>query len=328
MLNKIVAIIVLSIALQADWNEYKNRFIQSDGRVIDKKNKNITHSEGIGYTLYFAYKFDDDKTFDLVYRWYGDNLPKNSFGLVSWKWGEDKENTWRTLDSNNATDGDLWIAYSLLLMAEKRQDLHLREEALSLMDAVKQHLIVRQKKRLFLLPGKEGFQKKEEIVVNPSYYRFDIFQAFAKEDPDGPWRELEKDGEWLLHQANFTPLNLPADWISIDENLTICPARNKRFGYDAIRIPLNILQSTLPTKRELLLPYQNYVEMMKIGDQPFGVVGLEKGVIHLYDYNYGHLAIYDKLLPQPIFAEKLQTLIQDDEEDYYAYALYLFTTLN
>ena len=318
---------LLSISLYADWDEYKNRFIQSDGRVVDKKNGNITHSEAIGYTLYFAYKFNDDKTFDKVHDWYYNNLSKNSYGLISWKWGEDSNGNWGILDHNNASDGDLWIAYDLLLMAEKRGDKQLREEAFSLMKAIKKHLIIEYKEKLFLLPGKDGFKKSDHIILNPSYYRFDIFKAFSILDSMDPWRALSKDGEWLLHNAVFSSLHLHSDWITLDKNLTIKPAKNMKFGYDAIRIPLNIMQSTLPTKIDLLQHYESYVHMMREGSLPLGTVALERGSISLYDYCYGHLAIYDMLLSKPLFRQKLKRMIQEDKDNYYAYTLYLFTTL-
>ena len=34
--------------------------------------------------------------------------------LPAWQWGRSKAGNWQILDSNNASDADLWIAYSLL----------------------------------------------------------------------------------------------------------------------------------------------------------------------------------------------------------------------
>ena len=318
---------LLSLSLSADWSEYKERFIQNDGRVVDKKNGNITHSEAIGYTLYFAYRFNDKETFDKVYRWYKNNLKKNKYGLVSWKWGERKQHTWGIIDHNNATDGDMWIAYDLLLMGQKRGDKTLKSEAISLMEAIKKYLVITYGKKMFLLPGKKGFVKKTHIILNLSYYRFDIMEAFSAVDDKGPWKILSQDGEWLLCQAVFTPLKLHPDWIVLNKDLTIKPAMNRLFGYDAIRIPLNIMQSKLSTKSTLLKNYRRYVNMMQEGSLPLGTVALEKGSVSLYDYCYGHLAIYDKLVSKPLFADKLKKMIQEDKDNYYAYTLYLFTTL-
>jgi endoglucanase len=206
MLSKLLLTILLSLPLFADWNEYKDRFIQHDGRVLDKKNGNITHSETIGYTLYFAYRFNDDKTFDKVYHWYKNNLKKNQYGLVSWKWGKKDQHTWGILDHNNATDGDMWIAYDLLLMGQKRVDERLKSEAISLMEAIKKHLVITYGKKRFLLPGKEGFIKQGHIVLNPSYYRFDILEAFSAVDDKGPWKIRVFDNKFPAVSQNGNPV--------------------------------------------------------------------------------------------------------------------------
>jgi endoglucanase len=327
MWNRLLLFLLISTSLHADWAEYKHRFIQKDGRVIDKSNQHITHSEAIGYTLYFAYIYHDDETFERVYTWYKTHLPKNTNGLISWKWGKDKSGNWRILDKNNASDGDLWIAYDLLLMAERKHDLSLQKEARLLIEAIKSHLVIEYQNRLFLLPAKDGYLKQKHITVNLSYYIFTIFEKFKKIDPEGPWDVLLKDGKWLLDQSRFSVLQLPADWINIDENLTITPSKNKSFGYDAIRIPLNIMYSSLENKSKLMQPYIRYVDMMTAGESILGTVALETGDIHLYDFCFGHLAIYNMISKNKIFTQKLEQLIQSERENYYAYALYLFSII-
>jgi len=325
MLNKILILILFTLCVEGHWTGYKERFLQKDGRVIDKKNNNITHSEAIGYTLYFAYKFQDDKAFDKVYQWYGSHMQKNQYGLIPWVWGEDGFNEWRTLDINNATDGDMWIAYSLLLMGERRGDTLMIEEAKMLVKAIKKHLLISLKDRVFLLPGKEGHDKNDGFFLNLSYYHFDILDAFFKETKDPIWEELSTDAEWLLHQSQFSSLKLHSDWIFIDNSLTIHDARNKMFGYDAIRIPLNIAKSNLSTRQSLLRPYKNFTNMMS-NEIPLGTVLLENGTIALYDYCFGHLAVYNYLSEDKRFEKKVKKMMMEDKNNYYAYALYLFTT--
>ena len=36
------------------WRSYKQRFVATDGRVIDTGNKNVSHTEGQGYAMLFA----------------------------------------------------------------------------------------------------------------------------------------------------------------------------------------------------------------------------------------------------------------------------------
>ena len=318
-LKTIVIFVLLSMSLSANWSEYKKQFIKSSGQVIDRSDHNATHSRAIGYTLYLAYRYQDDATFHKVYRWYRKNLHENSSGLTPKKWNSS--------DKKNSSDGDIWIAYSMLLMAEKSYDDEMMSLALDHIEAIRKNLIVSRGGRLFLLPSSQGYRGNDAITINLSYYRFDIFEKFAEvEDPDS-WQKLSKDGEWLLNHSLFTPLNLHSDWINIDKKLSITIAKNSSFGYDAIRIPLNLMQSSLPSKYRLLLPYFNYAKMMQDGKLPLGTVQLSSGDIHIYDYSFGHLAIYDKLLNRDLFIKRIKKMMESDRENYYAYALYIFSTL-
>ncbi len=326
LVSVVIVVFIMSTNSYAGWDRYKELYVQDDGRVIDKANQSITHSEAIGYTLYFAFKFNDDKTFDKVYQWYKNNMPLNEKGLVPWKWGEKYDGKWGILDFNNASDGDMWIAYALLLMSERRNDSLMLKEAKNLIIAMRENVIFNFYNKNFFLPGGVGFVHDEYIVVNPSYYRFDIFKKFATVD-HSKWMDLHNDGIWLLERTKFGSLDLPSDWVSIDKDLIVAPAVNNTFGYDAIRIGLNILDSGIKQEKQdqLLLPWKRYIKMMEVAGIPLGVVSLDKGTIDLYNYGFGHLAIYSKIYYLPFFAEKKQKLMQKRQEDYYAFALYLFS---
>ena len=318
-LKIIIVFVLLSLSLSADWSEYKKQFITTSGQVVDGSDNNATYSRAIGYTLYLAYRFQDDTTFHKVYRWYRRNLHENSSGLTPKKW--------KGADKANESDGDIWIAYSMLLMAEKSYDGELMRLALKHIRAIRKNLIKSRGGKLFLLPSSYGYRDKDKIIINLSYYRFDIFDKFAEVDDLDTWRRLSKDGEWLLNHSLFTPLKLHSDWISVDKKLSIKSAKNSSFGYDAIRIPLNLMQSSLPSKYKLLLPYFNYAKMMQDGKLPLGTVKLSSGDIHMYDYSFGHLAMYDKLLNRNLFSKRMKKMMKSGKKNYYAYALYIFSTL-
>jgi len=320
MYMKIIIIFVLLFAsLSADWSQYKKEFVRRDGQVVDRSDDNATYSRAIGYTLYLAYRFQDDDTFYRVYRWYRQNLYNGSSKLAP--------NRWRASDKNNSTDGDIWIAYSLLLMAEKSYDDELMELALNHIKTIREKLIVSRQGKLFLLPSMSRYRDGNDMIINLSYYRFDIFDKFAEIDDLATWKKLSRDGEWLLNHSWFTPLKLHPDWITVDANLSVKPAKDNSFGYDAIRIPLNLMQSSLPSKYRLLLPYFNYAKMMQDGKLPLGTVKLNSGDIHMYDYSFGHLAIYDKLLDRDLFVNRMQKMMKEDKNNYFAYTLYIFSTL-
>lgn len=321
----------MSILLHASWSEYKALFLAKDGRVIDRANSDITHSESIGYAMYLALQHDDLESFKKIHLWYTNNLKKNEFGLISWKWGKKKNNTWGILDMNNASDGDLWIAYDNLLMYEKTKNISYKNEGLTLIKSIKKHLVVEQAGSLYLLPGQKGFKHKDSIVVNLSYYLFFIFDKFYKYDKDPLWKQLKEDGIALLYKARFTPLQLNPDWVSINKyNSKVTLAQNASFGFDAIRIPCNILKSEIKNKDKLLRPYQNYVDAMKKSGAIFGVSDLKNGTISISNYSFAHLSIYnmiDKYFNnKESFIAQLNRLKGERKDDYYAYSIYLFAT--
>jgi len=334
MLNRLLfTLFIITSSLHASWSEYKADFIAKDGRVIDRVNKEVTHSEGIGYAMYFAIKSNDIKTFKRVENWYKNNLKKNEYGLFSWKWGEDKNGSWHVLDSNNASDGDLWIAYDNLLMFEMTKDIAYKNSALLIMESIKKHLLVKYAGSLYLLPGKLGFDTKESLEINPSYYLFFIFDKFKEYDNDKIWSQLKTDGISLLYKSRFTSLGLNADWIKIDKQSgKISTSRTNSFGYDALRIPFNILKSDIRNKDRLLEPYRAYVDAMKKVSSVFGVTDLKDGKISLYNYSYGHLSIYNMIdeyfNKSHSFTQKIKKLKGENRDDYYSHSIYLFTIFN
>jgi endoglucanase len=317
-------------SLYGDWNEYKTLFITDDGRVMDKTNKNITTSESIGYGMYLALIHEDTKTFEKIYKWYHNNLPFNKDGLIPWKWGESANGEWKLLDDNSASDGDLWITYCNLLIYEKTKEERYKKEAFFLMQNIKKSLLSYNGDHVLLLPAEKGFETKEKVIVNLSYYLFFIFEKFTEYDKDRVWKQLQREGSLLIQKARFTPLALNADWVSIQKkDFSISLAKNKSFGYDALRIPLNIIKSSLPDKNKLLAPYKHYIDAMKAAGTIFGTVNLQDGVISIYNYSYAQVAIYrmiEKYFTQEsIFEKKFRQIQGEHKDDYYAYSIYLFT---
>jgi endoglucanase len=343
MLNKLsFFLIILTVtanlsAMSQDstsWQNFKDKFIQKDGRVIDYMNSDITHTEGIGYALYFSQYFNDKKTFDIIYTWYTNNIKKNNFNLPGWKWGKAEDGTWKMLDFNSASDANLWIAYSLLLMNDKIEESRYKTEALSLIKNIKQYQIKKVNSKTYLLPAENGFSDKNSLKLNPSYMLFEIFQYLSKYEDDNTWENLIDSSKYILKKAQFSKLQLHPDWLilNIKNNQFSLDTKKPLFSYDAIRIPLNIIRSSLneATKEELLQPYINYVKMMK--NSSLGSVDLNKGIISMYDMSFGHLAVYLKIAKQYNLDNRnldaeLKKRMKKEHENYYAYSLYLFTTI-
>ncbi|MCQ4163027.1 glycosyl hydrolase family 8 [Roseomonas sp. GC11] len=220
------------------WEEFKQRFIAPIGRVVDTGNKDCSHSEGQGWGLLLAASFDDQAAFDRILSWTRAELRRPYDSLTAWSW---KPNRARPVeDSNNATDGDLFIAWALARAGRRWGRPALVEEARAILRDLDRLCVREVDGRPVLLPAAFGFEHPGYLVVNPSYYVFPAFPALAQLHPQGRWMALYEGGLDLLRQARFGRWGLPADWVRLASGERPKPAWGwpPRFSYDAIRVPL------------------------------------------------------------------------------------------
>lgn len=236
-----------------DWMLFKQRFISPEGRVIDSGQGGISHSEGQGVAMLLATAQRDRTTFAGLWEWTRSHLQIRQDRLLAWRWvpgaGAD--------DLNNATDGDLFVAWALLRAHDQWPEAGYRESAMAILEDVRHYLIHRDPRGPLLLPGREGFSKPEGVTVNLSYWLFPAFSEFDRALPDPLWRELGETGINVLLEAHFGRWGLPPDWLALGEKLAPAPDRPPRFGYDAVRIPLYLLWAG-QTRPELLDPFRRY----------------------------------------------------------------------
>lgn len=102
---------MLSSEIDASWLVYKTRHIDRSGRVKDNGNGGISHSEGQGYAMVLAATIGDRKAFDKIWAWTKTELMAGGQAFAAWKW--DPKAVPHITDPNNATDGDLLIAWGL-----------------------------------------------------------------------------------------------------------------------------------------------------------------------------------------------------------------------
>ncbi|MBI0432665.1 glycosyl hydrolase family 8 [Roseomonas sp. KE0001] len=222
-----------------EWESFRARFVTGDGRVVDTGNGGISHSEGQGWGLLFAEAFDDQATFRRILAWTRRALARPQDRLHAWRWQPGRARP--VEDANNATDGDIFIAWALSRAARRWQDPDLALLAGEMLRDLEALCIRQVDGRTLLLPAAFGFDHPRHVVVNPSYYVFPAFPGLARLRPAGPWKELTAEGCRLLRQARFGPWQLPADWIQIDRpHGAPRPAQGwaPRFSYDAVRVPL------------------------------------------------------------------------------------------
>lgn len=223
----------------AEWDQFKRRFVSGDGRVVDTGNGGISHTEGQGWGMLCAVVFDDPATFDLLYGWTARTLRRRADRLHAWRYRPNAPIP--VADTNNATDGDLFIASALWRAAWRWGRPDLEHAAQAIARDILSVLVRQVGDRTVLLPGAQGFETQRLMTINPSYYVFPALEEMAALAPSPVWARLISDGVTMLTEARFGRWQLPPDWLRVDrETGSLAPHPNwpARFSYDAIRVPL------------------------------------------------------------------------------------------
>jgi endo-1,4-beta-D-glucanase Y len=238
------------------WSPWRDRFLSSDGRIVDDANGNISHSEGQGYGLLLALLAQDRSTFNRIWSFTRRELLLRDDGLAVWRW--DPNGAPHVADVNNASDGDILIAYSLALAGEQWNSPELTAAARDLATSIGRVLVKRASDRTLLMPAAKGFatgERSDGPVVNLSYWIFEALPVLGRLAPETDWGALADNGRDLIVAARFGPARLPSNWISLKTGAP-APAQgfDRLFGYDAIRIPLYLLRAGI-VDRTLLEPF-------------------------------------------------------------------------
>lgn len=219
------------------WQDFEQRFIRS-GRVIDTGNGGISHSEGQGFGMLFAVAAGDRESFDNLWQWTARVLQRDD-GLLRWRYAPcPQQNARCVTDDNNASDGDLLVAWALLRAHEAWGDRAYREAAQRIIAAIAGQLVIRHEGYTLLLPGVAGFRHGDDVTVNLSYWVFPALTAFLQQHSNGPWQALIDSGVALVDTARFGAAHLPPDWLQVGDDLQPSPRFPTRYGFDAVRIPL------------------------------------------------------------------------------------------
>jgi len=261
------AALLLALSLAADpcaprpwplFDRYVERFVSSDGRVVDRTHGDRTVSEGQAYLAFFSLAAGDRAHFDRALRWSVDNLARGDLEarLPAWLWGRDERGAWRVLDDNAATDADLWMAYALVeagrLWSSPRYDALGRA---LLANVVRSELAELPGLGPMLLPAPRGFEIKAGRAwrLNPSYLPPHVARGLVAAGVPGPWgailaahlRMLRESAErgWIPDWVLFRNGRFEAD-----------PVTGRAASYDAIRVYLwnGMLSEQDPLRAALL----------------------------------------------------------------------------
>lgn len=228
-----------------EWQAYVVNFVGDEGRVIDKANGGISHSESQGYGLLLSVLAEDRPTFERILSFTNTELRIREDGLAAWRWEPDA--TPAVTDTNNATDGDMLIAYALVRAGQLWDDAGLVEAGAEMIRTIGRRLLVNADGLPAILPGEYGFAEEgEAAVLNPSYWIFETFPVFASVDPVIDWTAVSATGLEILSRAADTDAGIPSDWVQLlDGGIGPSPNVPPEFGYNGIRIPLYLIRAGL-----------------------------------------------------------------------------------
>ncbi|CAN7610179.1 glycosyl hydrolase family 8 [Pararhizobium sp. LjRoot255] len=238
------------------WQAYKDEFLEPGGRIVDDGNGNISHSEGQGYGLLLSVLAGSQADFELIWAFTRTELLLRNDGLAAWKWSPGAKP--HVTDANNASDGDILIAYALGLAGQQWSRRDYTAAGAAIARAILARTVVQNNGRTLLLPGATGFSaadRDDGPVINPSYWIFEAFPVLDQLAPSPVWGTLRGEGIAIINELRFGPKQLPADWVALRPSPKPAAGFPAEYGYNALRIPLYLVRGGV-TDRQLLLRFR------------------------------------------------------------------------
>ncbi len=315
-------------ATAAEWGLYKQLYINPEGRVIDTGNADVSHSEGQGIGLLLAVHNKDRAAFDKIWHWTRTNLQTRPDKLFTWKWVPGAPGGGKA-DANNATDGDLFIAWALSRAGRQWVEAAYLEAAREISRDIRAKLLRQSAYGLLLLPGEQGFVKDNQVTVNLSYWMFPALQDLNRLDPAPEWGQLIDSGLKLLQTGRFGRWQLPPDWLRLADKPELAPDFKPRFGYDAIRIPLYLIWAKLDNP-DNLKPFKDFWGYFKSASFVPAWSNLTDDSVDSYNASPGIQAIISLAnLPVSARADNHKPLLTQSSPDqaYYSASLLLLSKI-
>ena len=231
------------------WVSWSAVHLDPSGRVVDNAQNGVSHSEGQGYALVLASAFGDRDAYDRIWGWTRENLQvRRADQLLTWLWDPDTPD--QPADTNNASDGDLFVAWGLLRGALEFGDdsyLDAAREIARDIDRVCIHAMPGRPDWTVMIPGADGFLDPEtqRVTMNLSYAFHRPMRDLAQEF-DLPRLALASSTNRAIVDR-MCEFGLPPDWLDVWPS-GMAPTEEKPpvYGYEALRIPLFEIWSGRP----------------------------------------------------------------------------------
>ncbi len=220
---------------------------------------NICVSEGQGYgmmivALMAGFDSTAQETYDALYRFYKSHPASSSPHLMAWSQNKDCV----SIDGGTATDGDMDIAYSLLLADAqwgKHSTINYKEEALEMIQAIRREEV---NPDTYIVMESNGWTKRsgDYYDMRSSDFMPDHLRAFRDITGDAFWDSALTNNYRVFHylQSKYSPdAGLVPDFIQKvhigeDAPITAVPARpnyleskyDGLYNFNACRVPWRI----------------------------------------------------------------------------------------
>jgi len=245
------------------WEAWKSAYLQNDGRVVDRLQRNASHSEGQGYGAVLATEFNDREAFNRIVEWSETNLSVRGDGLMAWRFLPGETNP--VPDLNNASDGDLFYAWAMVRAAQKFNERSYLSRALQTARSLAETCIMASPanaNETLFLPAAQGFVHTDRVVFNPSYVMPLAMREVAAATGVTELAQTAQNAETiLLRLAQTGPV---PDWIEVTANgMHTAPDFSPNAGYEAMRVPLYLVWSGLnrhPAVAQMVRVYDRTVQ--------------------------------------------------------------------
>ncbi|AYE38979.1 endoglucanase [Companilactobacillus zhachilii] len=250
-----------STIIKDRYREWKRAYLKGNSnqkfvKVNNGKN-NQTLSEAQGYGMIISVMaarqgFGSKKTFDQLTDYYLKHQISKRNPLMEWR-QQQKGNYMVSIKSEktSATDGDLDIAYALILADEKwgsKGDVKYNQLANNLLAAIQKREI--NQKTFLPKVGDWATASKTENIVRPSDLITAYFRKFASYTRDVRWTKVAENSQTVLKQLSSQhSTGLIADFVTVSgEKLQTTDVKSKQvasihdnqYGFNACRIPWRV----------------------------------------------------------------------------------------
>ncbi|GEO64099.1 glycosyl hydrolase family 8 [Companilactobacillus nantensis] len=252
---------VSSTIVEGRYQEWKSAYLRGNKQQKfvktnnGKKDQTLSEAQGYGMLItVMAAKqgFGSHKTFDQLTRYYVRHQISDKNSLMAWRQNQkDIAMVSNKTERTSATDGDLDIAYALILADEKwgsKGELNYRRLAKKLLSTIQKQEI----NQTTYLPkvGNWATAPKSENVVRTSDLMTAYFRKFAKYTQDVRWTKVAENSQTTLRKLSAQHKSgLMADFVIVSGNnlrtsnvqaKQVASKYDNKYGFNACRIPWRV----------------------------------------------------------------------------------------